>query len=124
VRPDPSSPRSWLIHPLILCSVDRSLPDIVGSTQRVQVARFLLTTSYAFLVYQSHTFSNSIETILVIQTLVLSKKLSRWPTLRTPTRFGLLGVLVAYGIFNRPTFPFWTLVPLFSLLSHLSLRDV
>lgn len=104
--------------------MDRSLSDIVGSAQRVRVARFLLTSSYAFLVYQSHTFSNSIETILVIQTLVLCKKLSRWPSLRTPARWGLLGVLVAYGIFNRPTFPFWILVPLFSLLFHLSLRDV
>jgi phosphatidylinositol glycan class Z len=113
-----------LIDPLILCSVDRSLPDIVGSTQRVQFARFLLTSSYAFLVYQSHTFSNSIETILVIQTFVLCQKLSRWPTLRTPTRFALLGVLIAYGIFNRPTFPFWTIIPLLSLLFHLSLRDV
>lgn len=104
--------------------MDRSLPDIAGSPHRVQVARFFLTSSYAFLVYQSHTFSNSIETILVIQTFVLCKKLSRWPNLRTPPRFGLLGVLLAYGIFNRPTFPFWTLIPLFSLLFHLSLRDV
>jgi hypothetical protein len=109
---------------LTISSVDRSLPDIVGSAQRVQVTRFLLTSSYAFLVYQSHTFSNSIETILVVQTLVLCKTLSRWPNLRTPARFGLLGVLVAYGIFNRPTFPFWILVPIFSLLFHLSLRDV
>ena len=116
--------RARLIQPLILCSVDRSLPDIAGSKQRVQLARFLLTSSYAFLVYQSHTFSNSIESILVIQTLVLCKKLSCSPTLRTPARFGLLGILLAYGIFNRPTFPFWTLVPLLSLLLHLSLRDV
>lgn len=104
--------------------MDRSLPDIVGSPQRVRAARFLLTSSYAFLVYQTHTFSNSIETILVIQTLVLCKKLSRWPNLRTPARWGLLGVLVATGIFNRPTFPFWAFVPLFSLLFHLNLRDV
>lgn len=104
--------------------MDRSLPDIVGSTGRVQLARFLLNSSYAFLVYQTHTFSNSIESILVIQTLVLCTKLSRSPTLRTPARFALLGILVAYGIFNRPTFPFWTLVPLVSLLFHLSLRDV
>ena len=104
--------------------MDRSLPDIVGSAQCVQVARVLLTSSYAFLVYQSHTFSNSIETILVIQTLVLCKKLSRWPNLRTPARFGLLGVLIANGIFNRPTFPFWAFVPLLSLLFRSPLRDV
>ena len=121
VRPPHATHR---FRPLTLCSVDRSLLDIVDSAQRVQVARFLLSSSYAFVVYQSHTFSNSIETILVIQLFVLSKKLSRWPNLRTPARFGLLGVLVAYGIFNRPTFLFWAFVPLVSLLFHLPLRDV
>jgi phosphatidylinositol glycan class Z len=106
------------------CPVDCSLPDLLDSPQRLQVARFLLNSSYAFLVYQTHTFSNSIETILVFQLFVLSKKLSRWPHLRTPARFALLGALVAYGIFNRPTFPFWALVPLLSLPLHLSLPDL
>uniref|UniRef100_A0A8C6GA12 Mannosyltransferase n=1 Tax=Mus spicilegus TaxID=10103 RepID=A0A8C6GA12_MUSSI len=78
----------------------------------------LLSGSYVTLVFYTRTFSNTIEGLLFTWLLVLvSPGVVRSPTSKKPTpgprwhRY-LLGVIVAAGFFNRPTFLAFALAPL------------
>lgn len=79
-----------------------------------------VATSYVTWTYQSHTFSNSVETVVLLWCLVImyelktkrSNAISRhWDT-------GLLAVLIVFGIFNRVTFPAYLLLPSFHMLKY------
>ncbi|GMM50646.1 glycosylphosphatidylinositol-alpha 1,2 mannosyltransferase [Starmerella bacillaris] len=71
---------------------------------------FFVSTSYATLTWQAHTFSNSLETILVLWFLVIlfeAESSTSQPFMSPFDRYYdnfLLGMIVTLGIFNRPTF--------------------
>ena len=71
----------------------------------------LIATSYVTWSFQSHTFSNSIETVILLCVLVtFSVQLSecRISNIKIPL---IQGSLIVLGIFNRMTFPVFILLP-------------
>lgn len=103
---------SWMVTDFCIF---RMLPN---KQERIKAIFFTLT-SFITLVYQSHTFSNSLETVLVI-CAIYSINEARF-LLEDPTsqqskteslRLGVqLGALVAIGTFNRATFPAFLILP-------------
>lgn len=87
---------------------------------------FYTLTSYITLVYQSHCFSNSIETwlvlicVLVINDLRFIQELNV-PELQSQRQYQKLfwfGALVSIGIFNRITFPAFLALPSLYLMKY------
>ncbi|CDF89920.1 related to GPI mannosyltransferase 4 [Zygosaccharomyces bailii ISA1307] len=76
-------------------------------------ADFLISTSYITSCYQSHSFSNSLETVLLLVVLSLYNDLIRLRHKRHCLESVLLGITIALGIFNRITFPVFIVVPSF-----------
>ncbi|CEP62895.1 glycosylphosphatidylinositol-alpha 1,2 mannosyltransferase LALA0_S06e06304g [Lachancea lanzarotensis] len=70
-------------------------------------ATFYISTSYVTWTYQSHSFSNSLETCVLLvtlslfQVLVLDARVPRYNHYRTSS---ILGMVIAFGVFNRITF--------------------
>lgn len=91
---------------------------------------FFTLTSYATLVFQSHTFSNSIETILVlfcvyvVDELRFVVELKEPRLLEKPQKFRLwwFGVCVAVGVFNRITFPAFLILPVWFLMRYFAAK--
>jgi len=86
------------------------------------VALMLVASSYVTWTFQAHTFSNSIETIIVLWCLVLMARLkdnSRHTQVKLCVALAFLGLL---GLFNRITFPAFLLVPGVQLLPHLKIK--
>ncbi|SGZ57948.1 CIC11C00000004595 [Sungouiella intermedia] len=108
---------SWVVTDWCLY---RMLPT---KQERIKAIYFALT-SYVTLVYQSHTFSNSVETVLVMLTVFMINELRFLST--TPENqynfreIGILaaglGVVGAIGVFNRVTFPAFFVFPAFFYL--------
>ncbi|CCD23790.1 glycosylphosphatidylinositol-alpha 1,2 mannosyltransferase NDAI_0C01290 [Naumovozyma dairenensis CBS 421] len=73
----------------------------------------IILSSYVTWTYQSHTFSNSTETIILLLVLSLYEKiLSEHHTTTNNTRLSiLLGCLISIGTFNRMTFGSFILLP-------------
>ncbi|SCU88573.1 LAMI_0D10594g1_1 [Lachancea mirantina] len=87
---------------------------VVGSKFERTKADFLISTSYIFWTYQTHTFSNSTETIILLTVTSLWKALlrdSRNPIFQHFKTSALLGILISFGIFNRITFPAFLFLP-------------
>ncbi|KAK9472527.1 Alg9-like mannosyltransferase family-domain-containing protein [Dipodascopsis tothii] len=86
----------------------------LGKTQ-AEKALYLLTvgSSYVTWTYQTHTFSNSVETILLLWTLALMKRITTRTFQHTRRSLScyVLGVLVAVGVFNRITFAGFLILP-------------
>lgn len=96
--------------------VDWCLYRIMPIKQERVKAILYTSINYVSLVYQSHTFSNSIETWLVLFSLVIITKYREWLETDTSTKqkYPLsksmavsLGLIFAIGFFNRITFPCW-----------------
>ncbi|ODV85822.1 glycosyltransferase family 22 protein [[Candida] arabinofermentans NRRL YB-2248] len=85
-------------------------------------AMFFMNTSYVTLVYQSHTFSNSIETILVVAAIWIindvRNHLELGNKIYSTSRLIMLGFLVSFGLFNRPTFILWMILPSVFVLKY------
>lgn len=116
--------QTWYLVRLVFMMVSWVITDwclykmLPTKQERVKAIYFVLT-SFISLVYQSHTFSNSIETVLVLLTvyfineLRFMKSLPRsqytvWDILYTSLAIGLL---FAFGVFNRVTFPAFFIIP-------------
>ncbi|OCL14504.1 glycosyltransferase family 22 protein [Glonium stellatum] len=82
---------------------DWAVLEMVQSPRQHRVAIPLIASSYVTWTLQTHTFSNSLETLLKHSGVFAST---------------LLGFLVVVGAFNRITFPAFILFPAFSLLPH------
>ncbi|EGW33451.1 GPI mannosyltransferase 4 [Spathaspora passalidarum NRRL Y-27907] len=90
-------------------------------------AIFFTSTSYITLVYQSHLFSNSIETVLVILAILIiddlryvhESKEREIQQLNKSSSLFWFGVIVSIGIFNRITFPAFLILPSWFLLNYL-----
>ncbi|KAJ8102621.1 Alg9-like mannosyltransferase family-domain-containing protein [Lipomyces tetrasporus] len=91
----------------------------LASTPKVR-AHYLLVvaSSYVTWTYQTHTFSNSVETIILAWTLVLIRRISfrNFGHTRHFWSCCLLGCLVAIGVFNRITFPAFLILPVWYLV--------
>ncbi|MCJ1310153.1 alpha 1,2 mannosyltransferase [Agyrium rufum] len=97
---------------------DWAIYELVQSPRRRKIATVLVASSYVTWTYQTHTFSNSVETMVVLWTAVLTQRILDTPaysSLFASTLIGFLGVL---GTFNRITFPAFVVVPGLLLLPH------
>ena len=95
--------------------------------ERIKATLFTVT-SYLTLVHQSHTFSNSTETLVLLPTLyvindirsyleqVNTEKKEKTIPSYSSTKLIVLGFLISFGTFNRITFIAWILFPSFFLL--------
>lgn len=88
-------------------------------------ASFFANTAYVTLVYQSHTFSNSIETCLLLYVVyVINDIRSHLENAQANYSYSvpnliLLGAAIALGLFNRITFVAWLLAPSYFLVKYL-----
>ncbi|EMC97588.1 glycosyltransferase family 22 protein [Baudoinia panamericana UAMH 10762] len=99
--------QDWALHELLLETPERSL------------SLLLVASSYVTGTYQMHTFSNSIETIIVLWCLVLMRRLQAnkdHVQIRLCVALSFLGTL---GVFNRITFPAYLAVAAAKTLPHL-----
>ncbi|KAF2868415.1 GPI mannosyltransferase 4 [Massariosphaeria phaeospora] len=112
----------WTLRVLMLTlSVvveDQAVQELVQSKRARRVAVLLIASSYVTWTFQTHTFSNSVETLLVCLSLVLIQRIVDDKKRSGILASSLLGVLLVVGIFNRITFPAFLLVPCLSLLPH------
>ena len=105
---------------------DWALHELIHQPRERKVAVLLVASSYVTWCFQAHTFSNSLETLLVLWALVLIGRL-RESAQRTKVDccigLAFIGVL---GVFNRITFPAWILVPGIQLLAgtHLFVKPL
>lgn len=102
--------QDWALHELLPVKRDRV------------IALLMVASSYVTWTFQMHTFSNSIETIIVLWCLVLIGRMrdnGEHTQIRLCIALAFLGVL---GIFNRITFPAFLLVPGAQLLPHLVVK--
>lgn len=90
--------------------------------QEVSKTLFFIFTSYITWTYQSHTFSNSIETQVLLLTLCLihllrqsEKSKVTYPHYRVSL---LMGALIAIGTFNRITFLSFLIFPMLTLIKR------
>lgn len=100
---------SWLVTDMCLYRILPTKPE------RIKAVFFTLT-SYITLVHQSHTFSNSLETLLLLVTVMIINDLRFELEALDPKRCNhqklfCLGILVSIGIFNRVTFAAFLILP-------------
>ncbi|CAI5756372.1 unnamed protein product [Candida verbasci] len=104
----------WYICRIYLCLVSWVVCDFLLywllpiKHERVK-AIFFNSTSYVTLVYQSHLFSNSIETILLLGGIYLIDEIRQEP--KKKWKCILLGFVISIGVFNRITFPAFLILP-------------
>ncbi|KAF2474332.1 glycosyltransferase family 22 protein, partial [Lindgomyces ingoldianus] len=118
----PPSVVYWTLRVLMLTlSVvleDWAIQELVQSPRARRVVVPLIASSYVTWTFQTHTFSNSLETLIVSWSLVLIQRIVEDRKRSGVLASSLLGFLVVVGVFNRITFPAFLLVPSFSLLPH------
>ncbi|ODQ64756.1 hypothetical protein NADFUDRAFT_83640 [Nadsonia fulvescens var. elongata DSM 6958] len=103
----------WILGDM---AVDRLMPNKTEKTK----ALFFIATSYVTWTYQSHTFSNSSETVILLWCLVIIHELCEKESalLSRHRDCILLGCFIVYGIFNRVTFVAYLFLPSFTLLKY------
>lgn len=110
---------SWIITDTCLYWMLPSKPERIK-------AIFLTLTSYVTLVYQTHLFSNSVETLLLIVTITLIDDLryvqeSKDEEVKNMDKSSCLfyiGILISIGLFNRVTFPAFLIFPSWFLVRY------
>ncbi|OKL61674.1 GPI mannosyltransferase 4 [Talaromyces atroroseus] len=78
----------------------------------------LVASSYVTWTYQTHTFSNSLETLLVTWGLVLMQRIVENKKRSVFFSPAVLSLVVVLGVFNRITFPAFLLIPGLQLFPH------
>ncbi|EED18276.1 alpha 1,2-mannosyltransferase Smp3, putative [Talaromyces stipitatus ATCC 10500] len=78
----------------------------------------LVASSYVTWTYQTHTFSNSLETLLVTWGLVLIQRIVENNKRSAFFSPAVLSLVVVLGVFNRITFPAFLLIPGLQLVPH------
>ncbi|TQV94546.1 alpha 1,2-mannosyltransferase Smp3 [Cordyceps javanica] len=97
---------------------DWALHELIPSPRHRRVAVLLVASSYVTWTYQTHTFSNSIETLVVAWSLVLIQRIVDSKQQSTLLSSLGLGIVAVFGVFNRITFPAFLLIPGFRLIPH------
>lgn len=99
---------------------DWALHELIQSPRHRRLVVTLVASSYVTWTYQTHTFSNSIETLVVLWSLVMIQRLidnkGQKDSLLSPS---ILGALLVFGTFNRITFPAFVFLPGLFLIPHL-----
>ncbi|ERF70072.1 hypothetical protein EPUS_00259 [Endocarpon pusillum Z07020] len=101
---------------------DWAIYELVHAPRHRRQAVILVASSYVTWTYQSHTFSNSIETLLVTWSLVLIERIVREKNSSSMLTCSILSLIIVFGIFNRITFPAFILIPGLQLLPHFLAR--
>lgn len=118
---------------------DWAIYELVPGPKQRRAAMVLVASSYVTWTYQTHCFSNSLETLFVLWSLVLigwigenrvripkdrpysgPSKTDSHTLQRRSSRFScaMLAFMLVLGTFNRITFPAFVLIPLFRLYPH------
>ncbi|KAJ5927944.1 GPI mannosyltransferase 4 [Penicillium verhagenii] len=94
---------------------DWAIYELVPSPRHRRAAVVLVASSYVTWTYQTHTFSNSLETLLVAWGLVLIRRIveNRHTSFFS---YAVLSLIAVAGVFNRITFPAFLLFPGLQLL--------
>lgn len=97
---------SWILS-------DMAIDRLTRTKQHRLAALFFYATSYVSWTYQSHTFSNSVETVVLLWCLLIIHELQtkRPSWCHRLADASLLGALVSFGIFNRVSFPAFLIIP-------------
>ncbi|KAI9762335.1 MAG: hypothetical protein M4579_000484 [Chaenotheca gracillima] len=90
---------------------DWAIYELVQSPRHRRVAILLVASSYVTATFQTHTFSNSIETLLVLWSIVLCQRIIDEKDHSSILSSSILGFLVVFGVFNRITFPAFLILP-------------
>lgn len=102
---------------------DWALHELFDSRAQRRTAILLVASSYVTWTWQVHTFSNAIETVLVLWCLVLVKRMEKTSAAQSVfLPCAVLASLIVFGIFNRITFPAFVVVPLLRLLREVFRR--
>ncbi|KAI5860534.1 GPI mannosyltransferase 4 [Durotheca rogersii] len=97
---------------------DGAIQELVESRHRAAAA-LLVASSYVTWTFQTHTFSNSIETLVVLWSLVHIDRILKAPASRSSlSASAAVGILAVFGVFNRITFPAFLLIPGLQLIPH------
>lgn len=95
--------------------VFRSTFKRLCKSKRYDAIEFLVATSYATSSLQSHTFSNSVETMILLGLLASYEKLISSRKQQSEGNYYLVStvaaILIVIGTFNRMTFPAFILLP-------------
>ncbi|KAG9244658.1 Alg9-like mannosyltransferase [Calycina marina] len=97
---------------------DWAIHELIHSPQHRKVAVMLVASSYVTWTYQTHTFSNSIETLAVAWSLVLIQRIVEAKKRSSILTCSILALVVVFGIFNRITFPAFLIIPGLRLIHH------
>ncbi|KAK5109460.1 hypothetical protein LTR62_007020 [Meristemomyces frigidus] len=103
---------------------DWALHELLPDRQQRSTALFLVASSYVTWTYQMHTFSNSIETIIVLWCLVLMRRMQHDQDHTQATLCIALAFLAVLGVFNRITFPAFLIAQGIELLPHLWIKPM
>ncbi|KAI5365119.1 putative GPI mannosyltransferase [Septoria linicola] len=103
---------------------DWALHELLPAIKERQVAIMLVASSYVTWTLQTHTFSNSIETIAVLWSLVLIRRLTENTEVIQLQPCAGLAFVGVVGVFNRITFPAYLLIPLTQLLHGLYVQPL
>ncbi|KAI4208208.1 MAG: hypothetical protein LQ348_000271 [Seirophora lacunosa] len=103
---------------------DWAIHDLVQSPRERRLALLLVASSYVTWTYQTHTFSNSVETLVVLWSVVMVQRILDNKTRSSLLSSAVLGSLVTFGIFNRITFPPFLLPSGVFLLPHFSRKPI
>ena len=95
---------------------DWAIHELLPVSHEWKLATILVSSSYVTWTYQTHTFSNSVETLIVLWSMVLCARL-RDNTERTLVRFCIgLPLFLVLGFFNRVNFAIFVYLPLIRIL--------
>ncbi|CAK1366581.1 unnamed protein product [Cercospora beticola] len=103
---------------------DWALHELLPAIENRRTAIMLVASSYVTWTLQTHTFSNSIETIAVLWSLVLIRRLSDNNDAVQAQASCALAFVGVVGVFNRITFPAYLMIPLSQLLHGLYLQPL
>ncbi|KAI0481011.1 GPI mannosyltransferase 4 [Xylariaceae sp. FL0804] len=103
---------------------DWAIHELVQSPRHRRVAVLLVASSYVTWTFQTHTFSNSIETLVVAWCLVLVERILESQQTSSLLASTVLGVVAVFGVFNRITFPAFLLIPGLRLIPHFMERPL
>ncbi|KAJ5584035.1 uncharacterized protein N7459_003835 [Penicillium hispanicum] len=97
---------------------DWAIYELVPSPRHRRATVVLVASSYVTWTYQTHTFSNSLETLLVAWGLVLIRRIVENKLRSSFFSYAVLSFIAVVGVFNRITFPAFLLFPGLQLLPY------
>ncbi|KAK0621161.1 Alg9-like mannosyltransferase family-domain-containing protein [Bombardia bombarda] len=97
---------------------DWAIHELIEKPRYRRVAVLLVASSYVTWTYQTHTFSNSVETLVVAWCLVLIERIIASPQRDSLLASTVLGIVAVFGVFNRITFPAFVLIPGIRLIPY------